>query len=227
MDDALLAAVAQAAPQLQRLRLAHCIAVTDEGVCALAAQCPGLLELCLDDCIKVGLGLRGSRSGRGALPAGGPAAHVNRRSAAFTGTRGCCVPPLAQVTSQGVTALARHCKQLQALSLRHCSKVEDAALAELARNGTLRRLGLNSMPQLRGECLEALAACCRHQLEEVDASWCRGIAWQYFGRLADGCPGLQRLELWGCTHVGDQFLHGHSNDGLRVLGRGERLVAVS
>ena len=54
MDDSLLAALGAAAPALERVSLAHCAAITDEGVCALAQQCPRLLELCLDDCPKVG-----------------------------------------------------------------------------------------------------------------------------------------------------------------------------
>ena len=79
--------------------------------------------------------------------------------------------------------------------------------------------------QLTGACLEQLAACC-HELEEVDVSWCRSIPYQALGRLVDACPHLRVLELWGCTQVGDEFLCGHANNQLRVVGRGDRLQPV-
>jgi len=71
----------------------------------------------------------------------------------------------------------------------------------------------------------ALGACCT-TLEEVDVSWCRGIEVSSLGLLADSCPGLKRLFLWGCTQADDSFLAGHSNDVLTVVGRGEVLLPV-
>ena len=53
VDDSLLTQVAPSLSNLERLRLAHCVSLTNEGICALAALCPGLQELCLDDCPKV------------------------------------------------------------------------------------------------------------------------------------------------------------------------------
>ena len=80
--------------------------------------------------------------------------------------------------------------------------------------------------QLKGTCLDALAHCCGSQLERLDVSWCRGIPEQQLGRLVDACPNLTWLELWGCTHVTETFLHGHSNHALQVIGRGEALKPV-
>lgn len=57
LSDALLVALSKAAP-LQRVSLARCGGVSDEGLCGLAAQCPGLLELALDGCAVTDLTLR-------------------------------------------------------------------------------------------------------------------------------------------------------------------------
>lgn len=38
-------------------------------------------------------------------------------------------------------------------------------------------------------------------LEDLDLSWCRGITGAAVGMLADACPNLRRLRLFGCTQV--------------------------
>lgn len=151
-SDDLLRALVPGTP-LQRLSLALC-PVTDAGVVALAELLgPGLRELRLDDCTKVG-------------------------------------PP-------ALTALAKCCPQLQTLSLRRCVKLTDAAVAEVAEQGQLRELSLNSCRQLKGGCLAVLARCCHQTLERLDVSWCREITEAQLGCLVDACPLLTRLELWG------------------------------
>lgn len=61
----------------------------------------------------------------------------------------------------------------------------------------------------------------RDRLEELDVSWCQKVTNTALGLVADSCPNLQRLHLWGCTQIGEPFLHGHSNNHLEILGRGE------
>ena len=39
-------------------------------------------------------------------------------------------------------------------------------------------------------------------LEEVDLSWCQGISGPALGLLADSCPRLLKLRLFGCSQVG-------------------------
>ena len=41
----------------------------------------------------------------------------------------------------------------------------------------------------------------RETLEELDASWCRGVTAQGLGLLADSCPNLNSLRLFGCSQV--------------------------
>ena len=55
VSDTLLARLA-CCPQLLRLSLSNCSSVTDQGVAAIALVLPGLLELRLDECSKVGAG---------------------------------------------------------------------------------------------------------------------------------------------------------------------------
>ena len=38
-------------------------------------------------------------------------------------------------------------------------------------------------------------------LEELDVSWCRGITGAALGMLADTCPNLRLLRLFGCTQA--------------------------
>ena len=66
----------------------------------------------------------------------------------------------------------------------------------------------------------------RERLEELDVSFCRGVNDEALGLVADSCPGLRRMYLWGCTQATDAFLNGHGNDNLIVLGRGEALCAA-
>ena len=60
--------------------------------------------------------------------------------------------------------------------------------------------------------------CCREHLEELDISWCRGIPAKALGLLADSCPNLAQLQMFGCSQVTPDFLYGHSNESLDVVG---------
>lgn len=59
---------------------------------------------------------------------------------------------------------------------------------------------------------EALVALARHgrgALRSVDISMCRGVTDAGVGQLADGCPALGRLVVWGCTQLTGAFFLGH------------------
>ena len=90
-------------------------------------------------------------------------------------------------------------------------------------------------------------------LEDLDLSWCRGITGAAVGMLADACPNLRRLRLFGCTQVPlplsallaeclactsrsdalvqlqveRQVLLGHSNEELAVTGAPAAKVDVA
>lgn len=59
---------------------------------------------------------------------------------------------------------------------------------------------------------------CRERLEELDISWCRQVPLEAVGVLADTCEHLKKVHVWGCSQINEQFLYGHSNDALQILG---------
>ena len=58
----------------------------------------------------------------------------------------------------------------------------------------------------------------RDRLEELDISWCRNVSLEALGMLADNCVALKKLHIWGCSQITEQFLYGHSNGALQILG---------
>jgi predicted NUDIX family phosphoesterase len=58
----------------------------------------------------------------------------------------------------------------------------------------------------------------RDRLEELDISWCRNVPLEALGMLADNCVALKKLHIWGCSQITENFLYGHSNDALQILG---------
>jgi hypothetical protein len=46
-------------------------------------------------------------------------------------------------------------------------------------------------------------------LESLDVSMCRGITDAGLGCMADGCPRLRRLVVWGCSQISGRFYLGH------------------
>ncbi|DBB02954.1 hypothetical protein WJX77_009284 [Trebouxia sp. C0004] len=123
-----------------------------------------------------------------------------------------------KITDDGVVALAESCKELQVLSLHGCTKVSDEAVAAVALHGSLHSLVVNSIPGIGLSTIKALATATRDRLEELDISWCRNVPSEALGMLADNCVALKKLHLWGCSQITEDFLYGHSNDALQILG---------
>ena len=79
---------------------------------------------------------------------------------------------------------------------------------------------------LRTRCIlaaysrQALAKHCGGSLHELDISWCRGVSDDGAGLLVDSCAALHTLTLWGCSQLSQRFFLGHSNEKLRIVGRG-------
>jgi hypothetical protein len=130
------------------------------------------------------------------------------------------------IGAQGLLQVASSCVQLENLSLRRCSAVHDDVVRKFAALGTLRHVSLNGCSKLTCGAVEAMGQHCSRTLESLDISWCRGIDGPALGVLADACSQLKDLALWGCSQVDETFLYGHSNAGLKIVGRGERLLPV-
>ncbi len=79
----------------------------------------------------------------------------------------------SKISDGAIHAVARGCKGLRTLSVRRCAKITDAALAEVASNGALKRLVVAGVVGVGPETLRALAAACKETLEELDVSFCR------------------------------------------------------
>ncbi|KAL6771752.1 hypothetical protein ACKKBG_A27680 [Auxenochlorella protothecoides x Auxenochlorella symbiontica] len=132
----------------------------------------------------------------------------------------------AALTDAGVAALAQHCRALRVLSLRRCQRVGEEGLEAVAALGTLRTLCVAGVPAAGPGLAAALAARGGKALETLDVSWCRGLRDGSLGRLVEACPGLRRLEVWGCSQLTPAFLHGHGGHDLELVGRGEALRPV-
>jgi len=189
-------------PLLEELTVDGIMEIDDAALTAIAAAAPKLLAVSLASCSKV------SDAGVSALAAACPQL---RRLVLDE----CHVGPVA------VQAVAAQCRNLETISLARCHAVDDAAVTALVALGSLRCVSLNGAVKVTGPAVLRLALACKGSLQELDLSWCRGVDAATLGAIADACPALERLELWGCTQADDSFLLGHSNDGLLVVGRGE------
>lgn len=123
-----------------------------------------------------------------------------------------------KITDAGIVALAESCKELQVLSLHGCTKVSDEAVAAVALHGSLTSLNVNSIPGIGLSTIKALATATRDRLEELDISSCRNVPTEALGMLADCCVALKKLHIFCCSQITEQFLYGHSNDNLEVVG---------
>lgn len=132
----------------------------------------------------------------------------------------------SSLTNESLLAMATHCSSIEDLSLSRCYSIDDQGICAVAAKGTLKKLNVNSLTKVTNRAIECVIQHCKTSIEEMDVSWCRDIPCSSLGLLADSCPLLRRLVLWGCTQADDTFLFGHSNDALEVVGRGEVLVPV-
>ncbi|KAG2493955.1 hypothetical protein HYH03_007885 [Edaphochlamys debaryana] len=166
--------------RLPRLRVAGCAdwtALSDAGVAAIAAGCRGLEEITLDGCLRVG--------------------------------------------SEGLSALARLCPRLRRVSIAKSYSVTDVALAalgasEAATSGCLQEVILRQCPRVASPGL--LSRCA--QLTTLDLSGCPRVDTSSLSPLLSGCgPSLATLRLHGCVGVGGEALAGvgHCCPGLRCL----------
>lgn len=123
------------------------------------------------------------------------------------------------LTDASLEVLVKNGIRLQRLSIKRCKFSDEALAAFFATlDGCLRHLSLNAVRQAADKTLLALAQHPRSSLETLDVSWCRQVTDQGLGLLADSCPNLSELRMFGCTQVTDVFKHGHSNSYIRLIG---------
>ena len=111
---------------------------------------------------------------------------------------------------------------LAVLSLSRCGPdmADGGALRRLSSRlgSSLSSLGIAAHPGVDDHVMAEIARACG-RLTELDVSFCRGggLTDDGLGLVADSCPRLETLHVWG-LRVGPKFLDGHSNTRLRVVG---------
>eukprot|EP00198_Chlamydomonas_reinhardtii_P013477 XP_001702814.1 predicted protein [Chlamydomonas reinhardtii] len=208
-------ALAAALPRLQQLRsvrLDLIPEVDDAVLVALATRLPHLAELSLRCCQAV------SDAGLRALAASARGPHLELLRIDECGGR---------VTDAGLAALASQCRALKVFSARRCAKLGDEALAELLRAGSVTHLCLSGVAGVGPAVADALAACCRESLEELDVSFCRKLPDRGLGLVLERCGKLRRLSVFGCSQLSAASLYGHSNAGLVIEGIHTKVVKQS
>jgi hypothetical protein len=125
------------------------------------------------------------------------------------------------VDAATVIKIASTCKYLEEISLERCIAVDDEAVSALSHLDRLQMIDLSGVIGLTEVSVIALAQNgAAASLQHVDLSWCRGVSPESLGLLADSCRNLKTLVLWGCSQVDDSdFILGHSNDNLLLIGR--------
>ncbi|GJP67990.1 hypothetical protein CLOP_g24746 [Closterium sp. NIES-67] len=127
---------------------------------------------------------------------------------------------LPLLTDASLHSLCSAQLKLRSLNLTRAS-FSDAALAALiqASGAALQILSVNAVYEAGDGLLISLARCSHESLESLDVSWCRSVSNHALGLLADSCPNLSRLCLYGCSQVTDVFYLGHSNPRLHLIGQ--------
>jgi DNA repair protein RAD7 len=210
-------------PKLRHVSLARCIELTDKGLLEFVRRAPCLESLVLDECKGVtSLGLL-HMFGIDVVDLGGDSNNdIGTTTTTTTTTTGALA---AAVTTKPLAVVP----PFKSLKLRKC-QVDDSVLVTMAAAcPDLTILSLNGCKQITSGAILAVShAACRYSLQYLDLSWCRKVSQEALGALADACPRLETLVLWGCggNQAGRVFLDGHSNDGLTVIGCGEEEGAV-
>ncbi|RCV31394.1 hypothetical protein SEVIR_6G179200v4 [Setaria viridis] len=150
-----------------------------------------------------------------------------------------------KLTSSSIKTIGENCPQLISLDLRNLNRLRDSAMRhlrngcrlirklKLQRNtfsdeamsryleesgGCLTELMLNSVEKVGDLTALAISRKCSVRLEALDLSFCRQLTNEALGLIADSCPSLRILKLFGCTQITDFFLKGHSNTSVKIIG---------
>lgn len=112
------------------------------------------------------------------------------------------------VTNLGLSAIARGCPSLKALSLWNVSSVGDEGLIEIAKGcPLLEKLDLCQCPSVSSKGLIAIAESCPN-LTAVSIESCSKIGNEGLQAIGKFCPKLQSISIRDCILIGD---HGVSS----------------
>ncbi|KAK3436674.1 hypothetical protein EUGRSUZ_C01334 [Eucalyptus grandis] len=107
------------------------------------------------------------------------------------------------VTNIGISAIARGCPSLRALSLWNLSSIGDDGLVEIAKEcRLLKKLDLSQCPFVSNKGLIAIAENCR-DLISLNIESCPKIGNEGLEAIGRCCPRLQSISIKDCPLVGD------------------------
>jgi hypothetical protein len=174
--DATVIAIARHFRGLQVLRLGS-MQLTDRSLEALAANCPGLLELSLD-------------SGANLTDAG-----VAQLVQGCTKLRDLSLAFSPQCTDASVVAVAKHLPLLASMDLSHCRLITDAAVTALIQGcPSLVSLSLRNCPLITDAAIVALAQQSRG-LHALNVAYCKLLTDASLVALAEHCFQLRLLSV--------------------------------
>lgn len=108
------------------------------------------------------------------------------------------------VSNFGLSAIARGCPQLKALSLWNVPSIGDEGLFEISREcHSLEKLDLSQCPSISDKGLARIAESCPN-LNAVTIESCPSIGNDGLQAIAKFCPKLQSIAIKDCARVGDQ-----------------------
>ncbi|ETM02339.1 hypothetical protein L917_01175 [Phytophthora nicotianae] len=187
---------------LRKLQLNQMERLTDEFIVSLAQNLPDLEEFSVARCSHLT-----NVAVKGILEA-------------CRGLKVLDVSDLHLITDECFEPVREHGHALRRVSMRCCLGLTDVAIEHIAfgAKSFLETLEMSSVSQATDAAMMALVEHCATSLTTLDISFCRKIAEDALGILADGTENLRSLVLWGCTQVTARFLTCHSQDDLIVSG---------
>eukprot|EP00271_Cylindrocystis_brebissonii_P008896 TRINITY_DN23420_c0_g1_i1.p1 TRINITY_DN23420_c0_g1~~TRINITY_DN23420_c0_g1_i1.p1 ORF type:complete len:644 (-),score=106.15 TRINITY_DN23420_c0_g1_i1:715-2646(-) len=186
--------------QLEHLKLGFVEAMTDTGICHIAASCPSLTYIDLYRCEGVG------DAGITALASGCPSltevnfSYTRMTDASLAALAASC-PSLVNVETRncpgvshvGLASLAKGCPNLTDLDVKRCSGFGDEALKEVARRcSNLKQITMSYCPVTGAGFLALAGLPCLSNIKIIHVN---GVAIQ---DLADGLlrmKGLKKLKI--------------------------------
>ena len=203
-DSALDSAFNRDIASLKTLNLSLCKEITDSSLGRIAQYCKNLEELQLGGCTKItntGLlliswGLKKIR-------------RLNLRSCWQISDHG--IGHLTGIKGQPSTGA----KTLVSISLQDCQKLSDESLRYISEGlPDIRELNLSFCVSVTDTGLKSLSSS--ESLEDLRLRSCDNISDIGLGFLADGCPGLAKLDVSFCDRVSDSSM-AHIATGLAQL----------
>ncbi|KAG7381071.1 hypothetical protein PHYPSEUDO_006505 [Phytophthora pseudosyringae] len=184
IDDASLESL-KTMKNLRKLQLKQMERLTDEFVVSLAQSLPDLEEFSIARCSQLT-----NTAVKGILEA-------------CRGLKVLDVSDLHLITDECFEPVREHGHALRRVSMRCCLGLTDVAFQHIAfgAKSYLEALEMSSVSQVTDASMMALLEHCATSLTTLDISFCRNIAEDALGVLADGTEKLRSLVLWGCTQV--------------------------